>query len=346
MREKILIVDDIRANTQLIAAILAQFNYDTVEANSGMEALELLKEHNVDLVLLDIMMPKMDGIETCRRIKEDSQNIDLPIIFLSARNDTDIVVQGFKVGGHDYISKPFDNDILRIRIKTHIELKRSKTQLNKAHQELQQLNSTKNGFMRLMSQNLKQPVSEILKINHLLKELVDSKELVGYINKLNSSVKQLEKYSSTAMLLNDLKLNSNELDVAPVSLQLLIDEALLQQSAAISSHNLQFEVETIADDLQVSGEKKLLVLALVKLFEAIISNYENGTKTLIDVNMDQGRIKMIIEVRGELNSESKEQLNFNQNLSLMLSKLILELHGFEISSYRSTSGNGFIKITF
>ncbi|PKP10019.1 MAG: hypothetical protein CVU09_08935 [Bacteroidetes bacterium HGW-Bacteroidetes-4] len=346
MREKILIVDDIQANTQLIAAILEQFNYETVEANSGMEALELLKDHNVDLVLLDIMMPEMDGIETCRRIKKDSQNIDLPIIFLSARNDTDIVVQGFKVGGHDYISKPFDNDILRIRIKTHIELKRSKMQLNKAHQELQQLNSTKNGFMRLMSQNLKQPVSEILKINHLLKELVDSKELAVYINKLNSSVKQLEKFSSTAVLLNDLKLNSNELDMAQVSLQRLVNEALLQQSAAISSHNLQFEMKPIASDLQVSGEKKLLVLALVKLFEAIISNYEKGTKTLIEVNQEHDRIKMILEVRGELDPESKEQLNFSRNLSLMLSKLILELHGFEISSYQSISGEGFIKIIF
>ena len=148
------------------------------------------------------------------------------------------------------------------------------------------------------------------------------------------------------MLLSDLKLNSNELDVAQVSLQLLVDEALLQQSAAISSRNLHFEMEPIAGDLQVKGEKKLLVLALVKIFEAVISNYEKGSKTLINVNQEQGRIKMIIEVRGEQDPDSKEQLNFNQNLSFLLSELILELHGFEILSYQSTSGNGFIKITF
>ena len=346
MKEKILIVDDIQANTQLIAAILEQNNYSTVEANNGYQALNLINEQDFDLVLLDIMMPEIDGIETCKLIKKDPKNKDLPIIFLSARHDKDVVIDGFKVGGHDYITKPFENEVLLIRLKTHIELRKSKEQLKKTHQELQQLNATKNGFLRLISQSLKQPISDILKINHLLKELVDSKELVGYITKLNYSVKQLEKFSSTALLLNDLKLNSNELVLEVVPLKQLIQNTLLQQSSTINSRNQKITLLETDKDMNILVEKKLLELALVKVIEAIVFSYKGGTQIKIIQQTDADFPEVIFEITGEYEDPAHEYLDINQNLPLMLAKLILELHSFELSIYCSASKKEYLKITF
>jgi len=127
---KILIVDDTPTNIDILIEYL-EIDYELLIAVDGLNALEILKKETPDLILLDIMMPKMDGFTTCTEIKKDSLKKDIPIIFLTAKSDMDSLSRGFEVGGVDYITKPFNSIELKARIKTHLKLKNYQENLEK-----------------------------------------------------------------------------------------------------------------------------------------------------------------------------------------------------------------------
>ncbi len=127
----ILIIDDIVDNIQVAMNILKEDQYDFSFATQGHEALELLQQGlvNFDLILLDIMMPGIDGFEVCRIIKETPEQRDIPVIFLTAKVDVDAISKGFSLGAVDYITKPFHANELLARVRTHIDLYQAKKSL-------------------------------------------------------------------------------------------------------------------------------------------------------------------------------------------------------------------------
>ncbi len=117
MKDKILIADDDMAIAELISDALSDEGFDTVVAHSGDEAIDLIEEHDPSLILLDIMMPGMDGLEVCRRVRD---NVSCPIVFLTAKNRTVDTLVGLNMGADDYIAKPFVVDELTARVKAHL----------------------------------------------------------------------------------------------------------------------------------------------------------------------------------------------------------------------------------
>ena len=105
----ILIVDDVEDNLEILGDLLTFDGYNVQTARSGEGALKLVQESRPDLILLDILMPGMDGFEVCSRLKADEDTKDIPVIFVSSMTDIDSKVRGFKVGGVDYINKPFQH---------------------------------------------------------------------------------------------------------------------------------------------------------------------------------------------------------------------------------------------
>ncbi len=122
-------VDDNPENLRLLGAILEQQGYSTAFAINGDEALSFLENELPDLILLDIMMPGDDGYTVCRKFRELPVTKMVPIIFLTARTETDDIVKGFNSGGVDYITKPFNQAELLARVKTHLELKRAREEI-------------------------------------------------------------------------------------------------------------------------------------------------------------------------------------------------------------------------
>jgi diguanylate cyclase (GGDEF)-like protein len=120
----ILIVEDNYTNIQHLGKLLTDEGYDAAVAVNGQKALEFLKEKKPDLVLLDVMLPDMNGYELCARIAEDPENTHMPIIFLSARSEKEDVIKGLKLGAVDYIIRPCNPLELMARIRTHLELKK------------------------------------------------------------------------------------------------------------------------------------------------------------------------------------------------------------------------------
>lgn len=130
MADTILIVDDTPANLQVLGQMLKAKGYEVIAALSGKDAQTAIeKRPEIDLILLDVMMPEMDGFETCRRIKEQPESKHIPIIFLTAKTETADIVEGFTAGGVDYVTKPFNREELLARVKTHVELKKAREEL-------------------------------------------------------------------------------------------------------------------------------------------------------------------------------------------------------------------------
>ena len=113
----ILVVDDNHENLKVVGNFLKEKNYKIAMATDGKSALKILENNSIDLILLDIMMPEMDGFEVCRQLKENPSTRDIPVIFLTARTETEDIVKGFQLGGVDYITKPFSMEELLYRIK-------------------------------------------------------------------------------------------------------------------------------------------------------------------------------------------------------------------------------------
>ncbi|AZR80978.1 HD domain-containing phosphohydrolase [Thiomicrospira sp. S5] len=133
----ILIVDDVSENIQVAMSILKEEGYQFSFAMDGEQALSLVEENDFDLILLDVMMPRMDGFEVCRRLKSQARTQDIPIIFLTAKVDIDSVSQGFRLGAVDYITKPFHAEELIARVKNHLELSAAKQLLKQNNLTLQ-----------------------------------------------------------------------------------------------------------------------------------------------------------------------------------------------------------------
>ena len=119
---EILIVDDTIENIKLVSDLLGDF--DTSFARSGEEALKLLEEEHFDLILLDVMMPGLDGYETCQALRQMPNSADTPVIFLTAKTDNESILKAFASGGQDFLSKPFHTEELRARVKSQLISKR------------------------------------------------------------------------------------------------------------------------------------------------------------------------------------------------------------------------------
>lgn len=127
--QEILIVEDNPANIQVLAGLLAREGFEVAVCMDGEQALEHLRTHNPALVLLDVNMPGIDGYETCRRIRSVPAMKFLPVIFLTARTETEDILRGFDAGGMDYVGKPFQPAELLARVRTHLDLRKAREEL-------------------------------------------------------------------------------------------------------------------------------------------------------------------------------------------------------------------------
>ncbi|WP_256361526.1 response regulator [Methylomonas koyamae] len=131
-KPKILVVDDTPASLKLLSELLRAEDYEVRSAIDGELALESAFDNPPDLVLLDIMMPGIDGFEVCRRLKAHPATRQVPVIFVSTLSDTEEKVQGFQLGAVDYVSKPYQREELLARVRTHLEIERLRNRLEDA----------------------------------------------------------------------------------------------------------------------------------------------------------------------------------------------------------------------
>jgi len=136
----ILVVDDTITNLDILVELLD--NYDVVEVTNGRDALEIVKQENIDLILLDIVMPDMDGFEVCQKLKADKKTKNIPVIFITAKTDEEAIEKAYDTGGMDYITKPFKPKELLARVNTQLQIQKLISDLEDSKEELKFLAST------------------------------------------------------------------------------------------------------------------------------------------------------------------------------------------------------------
>jgi len=172
-KKKILIVDDIPSNIQILAEAMRK-DYQIIFATKGEEALKIAQaDQPPDLILLDIMLPDIDGYTVCRHLKNENKTRDIPIIFITAKSEETDETKGFEYGGVDYIIKPFSIPIVKARVQTHLELKKRRDMLKEMADRLEQLNQTKNKFLGIAAHDLRSPLGSVRGFSRLLIEELD-----------------------------------------------------------------------------------------------------------------------------------------------------------------------------
>ena len=164
----ILAVDDIATNIMLLKAVLSRAKYKIVTASGGFEALEKVAAVNPDLILLDIMMPDLDGYEVLQRLKADPAHEDIPVIFLTALHNPEDIVKGFKFGASDYISKPFNHEELITRVAHHIYLAAAQRTILQQRDELQATVEARDKMYSVIAHDLRSPIGTLKMVFNML----------------------------------------------------------------------------------------------------------------------------------------------------------------------------------
>lgn len=190
MPETILIVDDTPANLSVLVDTLSEAGYQLMVAEDGEDALAQTAHTRPDLILLDVMMPGLDGFETCARLKASADTRDIPVIFMTALNETGEKVRAFGAGAVDYITKPIQHEEALARIGTHLTIRRLRQKLE------QQLTLTER-FMRIASHDLRNPLCLILMSGELARRKGAPPEVAEYLESIHASAGQMRRIIDT-----------------------------------------------------------------------------------------------------------------------------------------------------
>ncbi|KOR30395.1 hypothetical protein TI04_06005 [Achromatium sp. WMS2] len=337
---KILVVDDMPENLQVIAKTLENTGYEMRFAEEGTSALLMVKETSFDLILLDVMMPNMDGFEVCRHLKSDPTTASIPVIFITAKTDTASVVTGFAVGGVDYVTKPVQVDELRARVDTHLRLRMRE-------QELRRLSATKDRFVSIVAHDLKTPLGGIQGFVSLLNkqfddlstvEIRESISLIGdAVENVTALIENLLSWSS--LQVGAVTYNPSNFELSPV----VVD--------VVNSFSGDLEHKQIEVSIKVPDD--IWVYADIEMVEAVLRNLvSNGIKfghrhgLIRLVALKQGKqVLFAVEDNGcgisedncsrlfMLDSSVKQTGTYGEigtGMGLILSKEYVERHGGKI----------------
>lgn len=239
---KILIVDDVAINIDMMKSILQENNYLIAAARNGRSALAKTMANVFDLILLDIVLPDIDGFEVCRQIKANSMNRETPVIFLTAQRDEESLVKGFRLGAVDYVLKPFSAEELRARVELHISLKRAGEELKKARDIAEQAAKAKAMFLANMSHEIRTPLNGIVGMIDIMRQTNLDDQQREYLSIIDISSETL------LMIINDI-LDFSKIEASQISFEQI-------------SFNIRNEVDDVYKVLVYSARQKNLELSV------------------------------------------------------------------------------------
>ncbi len=342
---KILLVDDNPINIRVAAKILRSHNYNISFAQSGAAALKKAYSIDFDLILLDIMMPEMDGYEVCEKLKTNPATQKVPIIFLTAKTETDDVVKAFELGGADYVTKPFNGNELLSRVETHIKLKRSLEQLENANTKLHESNDTKDKMFSIISHDLLGSFGSIRESLEMISNeevVMDDKNLHSFIKAMSSSISSA--YSLLENLLYWARNQQGRMVYQPKKLNLnsIIHDTydllggVAKDKSIILKTNLIEQFEVFADKNAIKTILRNLVSNAIKFTEpggTIIVKAKRHDKDSVLVSIKDTGIGMDEKTRENLFKSFKTDPRWGTKgekgvgLGLVITKEFIEKHG-------------------
>ena len=273
-QSSILVVDDTPANLRLLSGMLEEQGYRVRPAPNGRLALRSAKDDPPDLILLDIMMPGMDGCEVCRCLKEDEDLRDIPVIFISALTETFDKVKAFRIGGMDYITKPFQFEEVRARVETHIGLRRLQIELEARNQELAhrneelvRLEKLRDDLTHMIVHDLNNPLTAILGRAQLMR--LSDEPLTETQQKSLLCIEQagnkLSRMIRNLLDISRMEEGRLELKWKPVRMEEIVQACVAEVKAMKASESHHVTVQMASDLPLVNGDRDLLSRVVMNL---------------------------------------------------------------------------------
>jgi two-component system, sensor histidine kinase and response regulator len=287
----ILIVDDTPANLILLGHILKDAGYKVRPVPSGMLALQVAEKEKPDLILLDIMMPEMDGFEVCNNLKNNPELADVPIIFISASNNTKDIVRALISGGADYISKPFQAEEVLARVATHLKIYQQR-------KELIELNATKDKFFSIIAHDLRGPLGGFMRLTELMADESlnfspeEKKELT---QNLSHSARNIFNLLENLLEWSQMQRGHTTFNPQELGLKYVVTDCLKVVVEAARKKSINVTVE-ISDEIGVFGDVNMLQTVFRNLVSNAIKFTPKDGKITISAAPDENNL-VIIEVK-------------------------------------------------
>jgi two-component system sensor histidine kinase/response regulator len=288
----VLVVDDQLKNVQVVGGLLTNEGYEVIPATSGEQALQRMIARKPDLVLLDVLMPEVDGFEVCNRIRAQFGAEAPPIIFLSAADEKDVVVRALESGGVDYVSKPFNKSELLARVRTHIELKLARDAVARAIRE-------KDELMSMVAHDLKNPIGAV---RFGAMAVVESGAVTG-----RTAQEMMQHIVTTsedmlAFIERFLSRKAREADLGfvalvPVNLASLM-AAIAHWQTTARRKNITLTVMPPAAGVKVTTDPRMLDQILDNLISNALKFTPSGGKVAVQAEIKDGQMILSIEDSG------------------------------------------------
>jgi two-component system sensor histidine kinase/response regulator len=303
----ILIVDDNPVNLEMLFQYFAHSAFKTLVAQDGESALLQLEQTRSDLILLDILMPGIDGFETCCRLKANESTQNIPVIFMTALSATADKVKGFEVGGVDYITKPFQYEEVMARVNAHLTIRRQQQQLQEQtvlleekNAQLKALNANKDKFFSIIAHDLKSPFAGLVVAANLIKEHIER----WNTDKIKRSADQLQKsvdnlYAFIENLLTWSRFQQEAMEYTP---QFVDFQFIIARNVALVIQNAQQKQITLRNSIQ----EQIPAFIDVNMVDAVVRNLlsnaikftKAGGTVEISATHDKNTLKVAISDTG------------------------------------------------
>ncbi len=340
---RVLVVDDTPANIQMLAAILKENGHQVSVATNGRQALEVIGRVQPALILLDVMMPEMDGFEACRHLKENAEWKDIPVIFLTAKTETADIVRGFELGAVDYVAKPFNSHELLARVHTHLALRRQQRELEENYRRLSELERLRDSLVHMVVHDLRSPLLGLSGCLQLLQEDLAGKlepEQAGDLDSALTAAQRLGDMVSSLLDVSRLEAGEMPLHREVSDLQPVIARAIESLGGLTRNRNVLF---TPPDPpIRVSCDSEVTGRVVANLVANALKFTPASGEVRVSAAVGDGCVKVAVADTGPgIPNEYRERIfeKFGQvanreegrhhstGLGLTFCKLAVEAHG-------------------
>lgn len=286
---KILVVDDVQSNVLLLKALLGREGFGIVYAMNGTEALEKVKSEHPDLILLDVMMPDMDGFEVAGRLKVEPEQAEIPIIFLTALNDSASVVKGFQLGANDFISKPFRWEELLIRVEHQLSLVDARRIILRQTEELRKTIAGRDKLYSVIAHDLRSPMASIKMLCNTIMMSIDPQTVPGDVfEMLEMTNKTAEEVFS--LLDNLLKWTKSQLGKLsnvpqPIDMVGLVDGVIEVFKPIAESKSISLELNSEVEFINVIVDIEMIKSVVRNLISNAIKFSHKDTVVMVHVKI-------------------------------------------------------------
>lgn len=305
----VLAVDDTPGNLRVLVEALSAAGMEVLVATDGVSAIETARYSKPDLILLDVLMPGIDGYETCARLKREDSTVQIPIIFMTALCETEEKVRAFEVGAVDYITKPFEQAELLARVNTHLTISRLRQDLEKRNRELEDLNRLKNEFMGMAAHDVRNPLASVLACAELIETIVDvsppekTKMLIGQIS---TSARRINAIITNLLDVNAIDSGQRRLQLASHEFQPIVERVVEQNRHKARAKEIDIVLEPGTATLAGIVDETAAEQVLDNLVSNAVKYSPAGTRVTVRLLSGEDCIAVAVQDQGPGISEADQ----------------------------------------